>query len=153
MRTSNVTSPEACALSRRFSAALRSPEEDNIRYSNEHLWAKAEGENFKIGISDYAQDQLGDIVFVELPQPGDTFNRNDEFGSVESVKTLSELYMPVGGEIISINSDLEDAPELVNEKPYEDGWMIVVKPVNPAEYDDMMTDEEYIRMLKETQDK
>ncbi len=126
---------------------------DNIKYSDEHLWAKADGENFKIGISDYAQDQLGDIVFVDLPQPGDTFNKNDEFGSVESVKTLSELYMPLGGEIVAVNPDLEDAPELVNDKPYEEGWMIVVKPDNPAEHDDMITNEAYQKMLKETKDK
>jgi len=125
---------------------------DNIRYSNEHLWAKLEDENFKIGISDYAQDQLGDIVFVELPQPGDTFNKNEEFGSVESVKTLSELYMPLAGKVVSVNLDLEDAPELVNEKPYEEGWMIMVKPVNPVEYDDMMTNEDYVKMLRDTPD-
>ncbi len=123
---------------------------DNIRYSKEHLWAKADGENFKIGISDYAQDQLGDVVFVDLPQTGDTFGNNDEFGSVESVKTLSELYIPISGEIVNVNSNLEDAPELVNEKPYEDGWMIVVKPDIPSEYDDLMNREEYVKMLKET---
>jgi glycine cleavage system H protein len=121
---------------------------DNIRYSNEHLWAKADGENFTIGISDYAQDQLGDVVFVDLPQPGDKFGKNDEFGSVESVKTLSELYMPISGEIVKVNSNLEDAPEMVNQKPYEDGWMIVVKPDNPAEYDDMLANEEYVKTLK-----
>ncbi len=123
---------------------------DNLRYSNEHLWAKADGDNFKIGISDYAQDQLGDVVFVDLPQKGDTFAKNDEFGSVESVKTLSELYIPISGEIVQVNSNLEDGPELVNQKPYEDGWMIVVKPDNPEEYDDMMTSEAYVKMLKET---
>jgi glycine cleavage system H protein len=121
---------------------------DDVRYSEEHEWAKADGENIKVGVSDYAQDQLGDIVFVELPQEGDTFASGDEFGTVESVKAVSELYIPVGGEIVSVNTELEDAPELVNTSPHDKGWMIEIKPSDPAEMDSLMSKEDYINFLK-----
>jgi glycine cleavage system H protein len=104
---------------------------DDVRYAEDHEWARPEGDKAKIGINDYAQDQLGDIVFVELPQVGDTFKKDEEFGTVESVKAVSELYMPVGGEILAVNTVLEESPELVNESPYKDGWMLEVKPNNP----------------------
>ena len=106
---------------------------EDLKYTEDHEWAKFDGANVKIGIDDYAQDQLGDIVFVELPQVGDKFSKGDEFGTVESVKAVSELYMPVGGEILKISQNLEDQPELVNQSPYDDGWMIEVKPDDPAE--------------------
>ncbi len=121
---------------------------DDVRYSEEHEWAKADGENIRIGISDYAQDQLGDIVFVELPQEGDTFSKGDEFGTVESVKAVSELYIPVGGEIVSLNTALEDSPELVNTNPHDKGWMIEIKPSDPAQMDSLMSKEDYINFLK-----
>jgi len=121
---------------------------DDIRYSQSHEWAKAEGDKVKVGISDYAQDQLGDIVFVELPDVGESFEKGAEFGTVESVKAVSELYMPVGGEIIAVNTALEDAPELVNNTPYSDGWMIEVKPDDPSEMDNLMNQDEYLQTLK-----
>ena len=121
---------------------------DDIRYSQSHEWAKAEGDKVKVGISDYAQDQLGDIVFVELPDVGESFEKGAEFGTVESVKAVSELYMPVGGEIIAVNTALEDAPELVNNTPYSDGWMIEFKPDDPSEMDNLMNQDEYLQTLK-----
>ena len=126
---------------------LNFPEE--IRYTETHEWASPAGETVKIGISDYAQDQLGDVVFVELPQTGESLARGAEFGTVESVKAVSELYMPVGGEIVAVNSSLEDAPEMVNNTPYSDGWMIEVKPDNPAELDSLLTRDAYVASLKD----
>lgn len=121
---------------------------DDIRYAEDHEWARLEGEKIRVGIDDYAQDQLGDIVFVELPQVGDTFEKDEEFGTVESVKAVSELYMPVGGEIIAVNTALEESPELINSDPYDDGWMIEVMPSDPDDWDALMTIDAYIEVLK-----
>ena len=121
---------------------------DDIRYAKNHEWAKADGDNVKVGISDYAQDQLGDIVFVEMPEVGETFDKGAEFGTVESVKAVSELYMPVGGEIVAVNGALEDSPELINNTPYSDGWMVEVKPDDPAELDSLMAKDAYLTSLK-----
>lgn len=121
---------------------------DDLRYAEDHEWARSEGGNIRIGIDDYAQDQLGDIVYVDLPQVGDTFSKGEEFGSVESVKAVSELYLPVGGEVIEINTKLEDSPELVNGSPYGDGWMVLVKPDNSSELDALMDKDAYLEMLK-----
>ncbi len=121
---------------------------DDVRYAESHEWAKSEGDTVKVGISDYAQDQLGDIVFVELPEEGDSLEKGEEFGTVESVKAVSEIYMPVGGEIVAVNSGLEDAPELANNTPYTDGWMIEVKPDNPSELDNLLTADAYLEKLK-----
>jgi len=120
---------------------------EDCRYTQDHEWARAEGDKVRVGISDYAQDQLDDIVFVELPQVGDTFEKGQEFGTVESVKAVSELYMPVGGEVIAINSALEDSPQLVNESPYGEGWMIDVKPADPTETDALLNKQAYLEML------
>ena len=124
---------------------------EDVRYSKEHEWMRVVGDTVKVGISDYAQDQLGDIVFVELPQAGDSFEAGEVFGTVESVKTVSELYMPLGGEIVSVNNTLEESPEFINDKPYEDGWMIVFKPNDMAEYDNLLSHQEYKSFLKESQ--
>lgn len=121
---------------------------DDLRYAEDHEWARSESGNIRVGIDDYAQDQLGDIVYVDLPQVGDTFSKGEEFGSVESVKAVSELYLPVGGEIVEINAKLEDAPELVNSGPYDDGWMVLVKPDDPAELEALMDKNAYVEMLK-----
>ena len=121
---------------------------DDVRYAKSHEWAHTEGDKIKVGISDYAQDQLGDIVFVELPEVGDTFGQGEEFGTVESVKAVSELYMPVAGEVVAINDTLEDAPEKVNNTPYGDGWMLEIKADNPAEMDDLMDNNAYVETLK-----
>ena len=121
---------------------------DDVKYTKDHEWAKKEGELITIGIDDYAQDQLGEIVFVELPEIGDTFSRGDEFGSVESVKAVSEIYIPVSGEVVEINQGLEDAPELVNQSCYTDGWLIRVKPTQASELDGLMDRAAYLDMLK-----
>lgn len=114
-----------------------------LRYTEEHEWLKEEAGNVRIGITDFAQSELGDIVFVELPEVGATLKANEPFGSVESVKTVSELYAPVSGEVIEVNQSLEDEPEKVNEGPYEAGWMIVVKMSNPSELEGLLSAEEY----------
>ncbi len=123
----------------------------DLRYSDDHEWAKEEGGDLTIGISDYAQDQLGDIVFVELPEVGTSLDKGQEFGTVESVKAVSELYMPVGGEIVAINETLEDAPESVNSAPYNDGWMIKIHPNNTEEFDAMLDTDSYVAMLKNSE--
>ena len=112
---------------------------EDVRYADDHEWARDEGDKVRIGVDDYAQDQLGDIVFVELPQVGDSFSKGDEFGTVESVKAVAELFMPLGGEVLAVNGALEEAPELVNKDPYQGGWMIEIKPADPAEMESLMT--------------
>ena len=121
---------------------------DDIGYAKSHEWAKANGDSVKVGITDYAQDQLGDIVFVELPEVGDSLEKGAEFGTVESVKAVSEIYIPIGGEITAVNTALEDAPEHVNNSPYSDGWMIEVKPNDMAEMDSLMSKDAYLETLK-----
>ena len=121
---------------------------EDLRYSESHEWTKADGDNLKVGISDYAQDQLGDIVFVELPEVGDTLDKGAEFGTVESVKAVSELYMPIGGEIVAVNASLEESPELINNTPYTDGWMIEVKLADNAELNGLMSRDDYVEFLK-----
>ena len=121
---------------------------EDVRYTDDHEWAKKNGDVVRIGISDYAQDQLGDIVFVELPEVGDKFDKGEEFGTVESVKAVSELYMPMGGEVTAINETLTDEPELVNSDPYDGGWMMEIKASDPAEMDAMKSKADYLEMLK-----
>lgn len=121
---------------------------DDVKYSKDHEWAKSQGDNVRIGITDYAQDQLGDIVFVEVPEVGDTFDQGSEFGTVESVKAVSEMYMPVGGEIVAVNEALEDAPELLNQDPYGKGWIAEVKAADPAGMDALMDKKAYLESLK-----
>jgi glycine cleavage system H protein len=121
---------------------------DDVRYAESHEWARSEGEKVIIGITDYAQDQLGDIVFVELPEKGNTFGKGEAFGTVESVKAVSELYMPVGGEVTAVNAALEESPEKVNNAPYRDGWMIEIKAESPSELDILLTKDAYLETLK-----
>ncbi|OQX28074.1 MAG: glycine cleavage system protein H [Desulfobacteraceae bacterium IS3] len=121
---------------------------DDVRYTTEHEWGRQEGNRVRAGVSDYAQDQLGEIVFVELPRVGETFGKGDEFGTLESVKAVSELFMPVGGEIIAVNDKLKESPELVNQDPYQTGWMIEIKPDNPAELDTLLKKDDYLNMLR-----
>lgn len=120
----------------------------NISYTKDHEWVRKDGETVKVGISDYAQDQLGDIVFVEMPEVGDTFEKNDEFGTLESVKAVSEVYVPLSGEVVAINSALEDAPELVNEDPYAN-WIIEIRPTNDDEYKELLSRDDYLALLRE----
>ncbi|ARD47469.1 glycine cleavage system protein H [Sporosarcina sp. P37] len=120
-----------------------------LRYSEEHEWVKEEDGKYRIGITHFAQSELGDIVFVELPQVGDQLKSDEPFGSVESVKTVSELYAPLTGKVVEVNENLEDSPELVNESPYEDAWMVVVEIEDKAELDALMTAEQYEEMTAE----
>lgn len=117
-----------------------------LRYSEEHEWVKEEGGAYRIGITHFAQSELGDIVFVELPEAGDEIKAGEPFGSVESVKTVSELYAPVTGKVVEVNEELEDSPELVNESPYEQAWMVVVEVADKAEFEGLMTAEQYDKM-------
>jgi glycine cleavage system H protein len=122
---------------------------NDLLYSKEHEWVKKEGNTVRIGITDFAQDELGDIVFVELPEVGDEISVDEPFGSVESVKTVSELYAPVSGKIVEVNTELEDSPELVNESPYENAWMIVVELSNESELDELLSPEAYKELIEQ----
>lgn len=121
----------------------------DLRYTQEHEWVKVEGNKVRVGITDFAQHELGDIVFVELPEVGDTVTLNEPFGSVESVKTVSELYSPVSGTVVEINEALSDSPEFVNESPYENAWMIVVELSDEAEVEALLTAEAYEALISE----
>lgn len=121
----------------------------DLLYSKEHEWVKKEDGKLRIGITDFAQDELGDIVFVELPEVGDELELNEPFGSVESVKTVSELYAPVSGKVVEVNADLEDSPEFVNESPYEKAWMVVIEPSEQAQLDELLNAEAYEAVLND----
>lgn len=115
----------SCALSGSV-WTMNIPEE--LRYSTEHEWVRVEDGNIRIGITDYAQDALGDVVYVDVPPVGDSFSAGDSFGEVESTKSVSEIYAPISGTVVEVNSDLEDSPELVNSDPYGAGWIVVLQP-------------------------
>lgn len=121
---------------------------DNVKYAENHEWVRPADGKARIGISDYAQDQLGDIVYVELPDIGSTFKKGEAFGTVESVKAVSDLYMPVGGAILSTNTALEESPELVNSEPYDEGWMIEIELTDDIQPDGLMSRDAYIELLK-----
>lgn len=120
---------------------------ETVRYTEDHEWAAVDGETVRIGVSDYAQDQLGDIVYVEMPEVGDIFEKGDEFGTLESVKAVSEIYMPVGGEVVAVNEALVDTPELINQDPYG-AWIVEIRPSDAGEYDELMPAEDYLDMLR-----
>ena len=120
---------------------------DDIRYTDEHEWARISGDTARIGVSDYAQDQLGDIVFVELPAAGDTIAKGEVFGTLESVKAVSELYLPLSGEVVAVNTALTDAPELINQDPYA-AWIIEVRPTDAGEYDQLLSAAAYLDLLR-----
>ncbi len=113
------------------------------RYTKTHEWVRIEGDHARVGITDYAQQQLSDIVYVEVPEVGDTFNAGEVFGVVESVKAASDTYLPMGGEILEVNTELEDSPELVNQDPYGEGWFVKVTIDDPDEANQLMNAEEY----------
>lgn len=123
------------------------PEE--LSYTKDHEWVRAKGDRATVGITDHAQKQLGDVVYVELPKVGDRFEATEPFGSVESVKAVSEVYMPVTGTVTEANDSLNESPEQVNEDPYGDGWMILVKMDNPGELDGLLTAAEYDDYIKQ----
>lgn len=120
-----------------------------LKYTKEHEWIKVEGNVGTIGITDFAQDQLGDVVFVELPPVGRVLKQNEQFGVVESVKTVSDLYSPVSGKVVEVNGDLENGPEQVNQGCYDNGWMVKIELDNPAELDGLMDAAAYVAFLKE----
>jgi glycine cleavage system H protein len=121
----------------------------NLKYSKTDEWVRVEGDEAIIGITDYAQDQLGDIVYVELPwDTGASVSHEAKFGDIESVKATSELLSPVSGEVVKVNEDLKEQPELINDNPYDDGWMLVVKMTNLAELDSLMSADEYKAYLQ-----
>ena len=120
-----------------------------LRYSKEHEWVKVDGNRAVIGITDFAQESLGDIVFVELPAVGDKVEVDDTFGVVESVKTASDLYSPVSGEVVEVNGEPVDSPETVNQDPYGKGWMIVLEMADPSQLDNLMSAEQYQAMVEE----
>jgi glycine cleavage system H protein len=120
-----------------------------LRYTREHEWAKPEGERVRIGITAFAQEQLGDVVFVELPKVGARVTAMRTFGVVESVKAVSDLFAPVTGEVVEVNAELTKKPETVNQDPYGQGWMIVVKLDDPAELDRLMSAQEYERLIED----
>lgn len=120
-----------------------------LRYSKEHEWVKTEGNLARIGITDFAQSELGDIVFVELPEVGSEITADEPFGSVESVKTVSELYAPVSGKIVEVNGELEGSPENVNDSPYDEGWMVVVEMSDESELENLLSSEQYEEMVSE----
>ena len=119
---------------------------EDLQYTRSHEWVRIEGDTATIGITDYAQDELGDVVFVELPEEGATFDAGEPFGTVESVKAVSDLYTPVGGEVVEVNSALEDAPENINEDPYGEGWIVKLRTTDGA---DLLSPEEYEKVVEE----
>lgn len=125
---------------------MNHPEE--LRYSTDHEWARLEDGKVRVGITDYAQDALGDVVYVELPDVGKTVSAGDTFGEVESTKSVSELYAPVGGKIVEVNGELADAPERINEDPYGEGWMCVIEPADMGELDSLLDAAGYRNLIE-----
>jgi glycine cleavage system H protein len=120
---------------------------ENLKYTHEHEWIKVEGDTAIVGITDYAQHELGEIVFVEVETVGETLGAGEFFGTVEAVKTVSELFLPVGGEILEFNSDLENTPELVNDDPYGKGWIVKIKISDASQLDQLLSAEEYKKLI------
>ena len=120
---------------------------ENLKYTKDHEWIKVDGDEAYIGITDFAQGELGDIVFVEVETEGEELGQGDVFGTVEAVKTVSDLFMPIDGEVLEFNSDLESSPELVNEDPYEKGWMIKIKLSDPSQLDDLLAVGDYQEVI------
>lgn len=120
----------------------------NLKYTSEHEWISVEGNVAVVGITSFAQGELGDIVFVEIETEGENLEKGETFGTIEAVKTVSDLFMPVGGEVLEVNPALEDSPELVNKDPYGEGWLIKITVTNPAELDNLLSAEEYQAMLE-----
>lgn len=116
---------------------------DNLKYTKDHEWLKVDGEEATVGITDFAQGELGDVVFIEVETVGETLDKEDSFGTIEAVKTVSDMFMPVSGEIIEFNEKLENTPELVNKDPYGEGWIVKIKMSNPNEVNELISAKEY----------
>ncbi|KAI3812743.1 hypothetical protein L1987_17455 [Smallanthus sonchifolius] len=144
LRLSSATGPHFSPLSRSFSSVL-----DGLKYANSHEWVKHEGHVATIGITHHAQDHLGEVVFVELPEAGGSVTKDTSFGAVESVKATSDINSPISGEIVEVNSKLSSTPGLINSSPYEHGWMIKVKPSNPKELEHLMGAKQYTKFCEE----
>ena len=121
----------------------------NLKYTNEHEWIRVEGDMAYVGITDYAQEQLGDIVFVDIPTVGESLEANETFGTIEVVKTISNLFLPVAGEVVEQNESLEENPELVNKDPYGEGWLIKMKPANLKDIEDLLDAEAYKAVIND----
>jgi glycine cleavage system H protein len=119
----------------------------NLKYTKDHEWIKVEGGNAVIGVTDFAQGQLGDVVFIEIETQGETLAKEEVFGTIEAVKTVSDMFMPVAGEILEVNPKLTDSPDVVNKDPYGDGWMVKIKISNPAELDELLSPEKYKELI------
>jgi glycine cleavage system H protein len=119
----------------------------NLKYTKDHEWLRLEGDTGYIGITDFAQGELGDVVFVEIETIGETLKREEVFGTIEAVKTVSDMFMPVGGEILEMNSSIEETPDVVNKDPYGKGWMVKIKITDPAEVKDLLTPEKYSALI------
>ncbi|MAM05853.1 MAG: glycine cleavage system protein H [Flavobacteriales bacterium] len=120
---------------------------EDLKYTKEHEWIKFEGDFILIGITDYAQGELGDIVFVELPSVGETFSENDTIGTIEAVKTVADIYCPVDGEVVELNTEIENSPELINSSPYNDGWLIKLKVSSDSKKDHLLTHKQYQEII------
>lgn len=120
---------------------------ENLKYTKDHEWVKIEGDTAIIGITDFAQHELGDIVFVEVDTVGESLDKEETFGTIEAVKTVSDLFMPVGGEVLEFNEDLEATPDIINKDPYNEGWIIKVKVADMADADDLLTADAYKELI------
>jgi len=122
---------------------------ENLKYTREHEWARQKGEKVLVGVTDFAQDQLGDVVYVELPAVGDEVKKGESFGVVESTKAVSELYAPISGKVVEVNDPLVESPETVNDDPYEEGWMIAIEPSDPRELAELLDVAAYRALIEE----
>ncbi|HET9552905.1 MAG TPA: glycine cleavage system protein GcvH [Anaeromyxobacteraceae bacterium] len=122
---------------------------EDLKYTREHEWARAKGTKIVVGITDFAQDQLGDVVYVELPAVGDEVKKGESFGVVESTKAVSELFAPISGKVVEVNDPLVEAPETINEDPYEEGWMIAIEPADPKELSELLDPKAYRAFVEE----
>ena len=120
---------------------------ENLKYTAEHEWIRIEGDEVVVGVTEFAQGELGDVVFLEIETEGETLSMGETFGTIEAVKTVSDLYMPLDGEVVKVNSDLEDKPELINSEPFEGGWMVRIKMSDPSQLDELMTPDAYSQLI------
>ncbi len=128
------------------------PSPTDRRYTKEHEWVRVENDLGTLGITDYAQDQLGDLVYLDLPSPGTQVKQLDKLGEIESVKAVSDLYSPVSGEVTEVNQGVNDRPELVNQSPYEEGWLVRIRLADPAEVDSLLSAEQYDELIAQAQE-